>query len=374
MKFMPSSPSLLAMMALCFLSSCLTPTGTQKPAEVLRYGVRGGAGSTGMHTVLGGDTVYTVSQTYNLPLRDIITLNNLTAPYKLPPGFRLKLPSPNEYTVKEHDTLNRISRMFDVSVSEIARLNTLSDPYILEKGQQLRLPSAQPKLEQDYAASVPAPTFTAETLAPMKVGAVESEVLAPPPGTMQTSSITAAPIVTAQASPTFAQTGFPPQPAPLSPDVAAPSAVPAPTATVQPAAVVIPSIAPKVPARSGSGRFMRPVDGKIISDFGPKDGGLHNDGINIKAAKGAPVRAAENGVVAYVGSEMAGYGNLVLIRHEGRWMTAYAHLGKTLVKKGDVVKIGQSIGTVGSTGTVDSPQLHFEVRKGTEAVNPSAYL
>ena len=119
---------------------------------------------------------------------------------------------------------------------------------------------------------------------------------------------------------------------------------------------------------------MRPVDGKVISGFGPKEGGLHNDGINIKAPKGTPVRAAENGVVAYVGSEMAGYGNLVLIKHQDRWITAYAHMDKTLVKKGDVVKAGQSIGTVGSTGGVESAQLHFEVRKGTQAVNPNSYL
>jgi murein DD-endopeptidase MepM/ murein hydrolase activator NlpD len=140
---------------------------------------------------------------------------------------------------------------------------------------------------------------------------------------------------------------------------------------VQPAAVA-PSAMPKVPPRSG--QFMRPVDGKIISGFGPKPDGLHNDGINIKAPRGTAVRAAENGVVAYTGSEMAGYGNLVLIRHEGRFITAYAHLDKILVKRGDVVRAGQSIGTVGSSGQVDSPQLHFEIRKGTQALDPAKHL
>jgi murein DD-endopeptidase MepM/ murein hydrolase activator NlpD len=129
---------------------------------------------------------------------------------------------------------------------------------------------------------------------------------------------------------------------------------------------------PKTPPRTG--RFMRPVDGKIISGYGPKEGGLHNDGINIKAAKGTAVRAAENGVVAYTGNEMAGYGNLILIRHADRWMTAYAHMDKILVKKGDVVSAGQTVGTVGATGQVDSPQLHFEVRKGTQAEDPAKYL
>jgi murein DD-endopeptidase MepM/ murein hydrolase activator NlpD len=333
------------------LSACLTPTGMQQPAEVVNYGVKGGAGSTGMHTVLAGDTVYTVSQRYNLPLREIISLNSLDAPYHLRSGFRLKLPPPNDYKVRPGDTLNGISRVFNVSVSEMAKLNNLSAPYTIERGQIVRLPAPQPVIEQGLASSAPPPSFDSDSAAgvttsvPVKVGSVESEILAPPPGSMQTASVTTA-------------TGFPPQPA-----------------TVQPVSATLPSaIAPKIPPRTGTGRFMNPVDGKIVSNYGPKEGGLHNDGINIKATKGAPVRAAENGVVAYTGSEMSGYGNLVLIRHADKWMTAYAHMDKTLVKKGDTVKAGQSIGTVGATGQVDSPQLHFEVRKGTQAVDPSKYL
>jgi len=344
------------------LASCLTPTGTQEPAQVVNYGQQG-ADSTGMHTILQGDTVYTVSQRYNLPLREIITLNGLSAPYTLNMGYRLKLPPPNDYTVKPGDTLNGISRVFNASVSEMAKINNLNAPYTLEKGQVIRLPAPQPKLEQEMAAP---PVFESDiaagtnTSVPVKMGAVESEVLAAPPGQMQTASVTTN-TVTA---------GFPPQPAAK----AATNTLQLPPAKVQPVSAALPSnVAPKIPAR-GSGRFMRPVDGKIISSYGPKDGGLHNDGINIKAAKGTAVRAAENGVVAYTGGEMSGYGNLVLIRHADRWMTAYAHMDKILVKKGDVVKVGQSIGTVGSTGQVDSPQLHFEVRKGTQAVNPDKYL
>lgn len=365
----------LSLAVLPILSSCLTPTGKQKPVGVVSYGARSGGGSTGMHTVLKADTVYTVAQRYNLPLRDIIAVNNLSAPYKLPPGYRLKLPRPNEYTVRPGDTLNGISRMFDASVSEIARLNNMSDPYLLEKGQVVRLPSAQPRLEQTFAENAPSTgAVVAEQLAPMKVASVEAEALAPPPGMESTTSLTPAspsfePAPAAQAQVTVAPAGFPPQPTPAQPQVLETA-----PAKVQTAAATTAAIAPKIPARSGSGRFMRPVDGKVISGFGPKEGGLHNDGINIKAPKGTPVRAAENGVVAYVGSEMAGYGNLVLIKHQDRWITAYAHMDKTLVKKGDVVKAGQSIGTVGSTGGVDSAQLHFEVRKGTQAVNPNSYL
>jgi murein DD-endopeptidase MepM/ murein hydrolase activator NlpD len=339
------------MTACLILSSCLTPTGKQKPAEVVQYGVKGGAGSTGMHTVLKGDTVYTVSKRYNLPLRDIIAVNDLSAPYKLPPGYRLKLPPPNEYRAKPGDTLNGISRLFNASLSETARLNNLSPPYVIKKGQVIRLPSSQPKLEESFASN--APKASPEVMQAVKVASVEAEALAPPGGS---GSVSATP---AAVNPSA---GFPPQPAPVTG-----------SPNVQPVAVS-PSIAPPVPPRSGSGRFMRPVDGRVISAYGPKPDGLHNDGINIKAPRGTAVRAAENGVVAYTGNGMEGYGNLVLIRHADRWMTAYAHMDKVLVKKGQAVKAGQSIGTVGSTGGVDSPQLHFEVRKGTKAVDPEGVL
>jgi len=82
------------------------------------------------------------------------------------------------------------------------------------------------------------------------------------------------------------------------------------------------------------------------------------------------VRAADNGVVAYAGNELRGYGNLILIRHDGGWVTAYGHNDQILVRRGEQVTVGQTIATVGSTGAVGSPQLHFEIRRGTEAINP----
>ena len=114
--------------------------------------------------------------------------------------------------------------------------------------------------------------------------------------------------------------------------------------------------------------------GAILSDFGPKPGGLHNDGINISATRGASVVAADNGVVAYAGNELRGFGNLLLIRHADGWMTAYAHLDDMLVERGAKVTRGQKIGTVGSTGNVSSPQLHFEVRRGNRAIDPRDHL
>jgi murein DD-endopeptidase MepM/ murein hydrolase activator NlpD len=116
------------------------------------------------------------------------------------------------------------------------------------------------------------------------------------------------------------------------------------------------------------------VRGRIIESFGARVGGLHNDGINIAARKGASIRAAENGVVAYTGNQLQGFGNLVLLKHAGGWMTAYAHSSIILVKRGDVVRRGQTIAKVGRTGNVSTPQLHFELRRGERAVNPKNHL
>lgn len=130
---------------------------------------------------------------------------------------------------------------------------------------------------------------------------------------------------------------------------------------------------PKPPARSG-GKFSWPLKGKVISSYGPKDKGLHNDGVNIAAPRGSSVKAAENGVVAYAGNEIRGFGNLLLIKHDGGWVSAYAHNDALLVKRGQKVNRGQVISKVGSTGSVTSPQLHFELRKGSNAVDPDKYL
>lgn len=117
-----------------------------------------------------------------------------------------------------------------------------------------------------------------------------------------------------------------------------------------------------------------PVRGRVISGYGPKPGGLHNDGINIAAARGSAVRAAENGVVVYAGNELRGYGNLLLVRHADGWMTAYAHNDTLRVGRGDKVAKGQVIATVGSSGNVAEPQLHFEIRRGSQAVDPMPLL
>jgi len=129
----------------------------------------------------------------------------------------------------------------------------------------------------------------------------------------------------------------------------------------------------KIFTRSGA-KFLWPIDGKIVSSFGPKKGGLYNDGINIKAKNNQIVKASQDGVVAYVGNELKGYGNLIIIKHSGGWITAYAHLANTNVKKGFEVKRGQKIAVAGASGNVDFNQLYFSLRRGRKAVDPQKYL
>ena len=119
-----------------------------------------------------------------------------------------------------------------------------------------------------------------------------------------------------------------------------------------------------------SPEFRWPARGRIIQGF--KAGG--NDGINIAVPEGTSVKAAESGVVAYAGSELKGYGNLVLIRHPNGFVSAYANNGELDVKRGDSVKRGQIIAKSGQSGNVSSPQLHFELRKGSTPVDPTSFL
>lgn len=128
------------------------------------------------------------------------------------------------------------------------------------------------------------------------------------------------------------------------------------------------------PAQRSAKMFREPVSGAVISKFGPKEDGSFNDGVNFSVPKGTPVKAAENGVVAYAGDELTGFGNLVLIRHADGFVTAYANNDELMVKRCDVVKRGQTIGKAGATGNATKPQLHFELRKDSKPVDPEQYF
>jgi murein DD-endopeptidase MepM/ murein hydrolase activator NlpD len=323
------------------LSSCLG-FGTQAPAPTVRYGAADGAGSVGVHTVAVGDTLWNISQRYNISMPDLARANNLRAPFALAAGQRLKLPPPQTYRARAGDSLYTVSRLFGVSTTEIARRNDLRAPYRIDAGQVLKLPSIPaPHVAYQVGQSR---SYEYASAPAVPSGRIDREVLSTPQRT-------------ASAAPSAI---MPPQPV----------ARPAPA---QNAAAAKPAAIPAAPPRS-SGRFGWPVGGRVISSYGPRPGGLHNDGMNIAAARGTPVQAAENGVVVYADNELKGFGNLVLIRHADRWMTAYAHMDTIRTHRGATVKRGDIIGTVGATGGVDTPQLHFEVRRGTEALNPEVYL
>jgi murein DD-endopeptidase MepM/ murein hydrolase activator NlpD len=151
------------------------------------------------------------------------------------------------------------------------------------------------------------------------------------------------------------------QPEPMKPITPAP----------QPEAAKVPAPEPEQTASVPAGDFRWPARGRVIAGFGANGG---NEGINIAVPEGTPVKAAEAGTVTYAGSEVKGYGNLILIKHENGYVSAYAHNGSLNVKRGEQVKRGQVIATSGQTGNVTSPQLHFEIRKGATPVDPMKYL
>lgn len=300
-----------------------------------------------MHTAVASDTLYSISQRYKIPMRDIAVYNNLAQPFDLSAGQRIKLPPPREYKTRPGDSLYTVSRLFGVNTSDISQLNNLRSPYTLTNGQVLRLPSVVSDVQNGEGYIPPAPG---------------SPAIAP---------VTAVEVMPLDAPPVVANSSVPPTMPPQPAGVVTPPAVAVASAPVVPEKRT--PITAKTPKRASS-KFLQPVNGKILSGYGPKKDGLHNDGINIGAPNGTPIRSAENGVIVYSGSDLKGSGNLVIIRHADRWMTAYAHMGSVSIKRGDVVKRGQTIGTVGTTGSVDSPQLHFEVRRGTEALNPKLYV
>lgn len=420
------------------LSACVD-SSRQSPAPVTVYGQSSGAGSSGVHNVVTGDTLYSVSKAYRLPMRDIVMLNGLQAPFRLNEGMRLKLPPPQQYTTKEGDTIYVVSRMFGVNSNEIVRLNNLTAPYTLRAGQNLRLPSMTRKTQtvalaqkKNFNRNVHAGNKKnvgyvfagqqpkAQFLKPQnpksqsvrgQLGVIRHEridepeieaklpnndghqaelndgdVLYPPDedyAQFEDRNFSA-PDSTDENQPILARQDISSIPRPpdltLRPYAAqqnqAVSSIPEKNSkkisSVNPARSMRLGVG-GVPERASS-KFLKPVEGKILSDFGPKASGLHNDGINIAASRGTNVRAAENGVVVYAGNELKGSGNLVLIRHEDQWFTAYAHMEDMAVKKGDVVARGQTIGSVGTTGSVNEPQLHFEIRRGNDAINPKKYL
>lgn len=320
------------------------------PAPVERFGLHVPT-TNGAVTVRPGDTIQVIAKMYRLQVTELAALNGISPPYKLKVGQRLLLPMPHEHRVGANDTLYSLARMYGTTVDDIARLNNLKQPYVLKVGQVLQLPGSD--------TTPAAPPRVAEKTTPLKKTNASGVQMLREPGP----------------SPTHAAFDSLLSKLAGGSDEQKPAVKAEPVSLVTAATAVPPASPPaEVVGRSSREGFIWPVRGQVISSYGAKSGGLYNDGINIAAPRGTPVKSAADGVVAYVGDKLKSYGNLVLIRHPGGMVTAYAHLHAVQVKVGTHVARGQVIGVVGSTGTVLNAQLHFEVRRGTQTIDPKVYL
>jgi murein DD-endopeptidase MepM/ murein hydrolase activator NlpD len=328
-------------------------------------------------TIGAGENIETISRKYGVPQSAILQANGITDTARVRPGQRIVIPryvgagaqpqttasvaapaaaarapvsapvagnasgASLTHVVEPGQTLLGISRRYGKPVAEIARANKITTYAKLNAGDRLTIPGAA----QRAAVASQQPQ---QQLQPQRTVALVAPHVAQP----QTAPAPSTPRTVASAEPTqTARIATPSEP------VEAP-----PTATKSAEAVgAIPS-------------FRWPARGRVIAGYGSKLNGQNNDGINIAVPEGTPVKAAEDGTVAYAGNELKGYGNLVLIRHANGYVSAYAHASELLVKRGDTVKRGQIIGRSGQTGNVTSPQLHFEIRKGSAPVNPNQFL
>ena len=343
----------------------LEATGTVPPRSVAAAQPVGGT-----KIIVGtSDTLDVLAKRYHVSPQAIMAANGYKGPRALSPGQQLVIPHPGATTaapapvmapvaaapvmapkpvaaiaappslhfVNHGDTLASVARKNHISAAELARANGLDPSAKLKLGTKLTVPGAK-------TAAVAAP------LAPAPVGA------APVAAALQ-------PVAAAPVAATKMAAVAPAQSARLAQATANIEEKPAETTPAKAAETT-----------SSLPTFRWPVRGKVITSYGAKTNGKSNDGINVAVPEGTPIKAAEDGVVAYSGNELKGYGNLVLVRHSNGYVTAYAHASELLVKRGDPIKRGQVIAKSGQSGEVASPQLHFEIRKGSSPVDPLQFL
>jgi murein DD-endopeptidase MepM/ murein hydrolase activator NlpD len=306
------------------------PPTASRPATVASAGVSGGGQGFGSYStpptpapVATTAPVATHTPVSPAPSRDItgsITRTPAPTPHAAPGG--------NVHVVAQGETLMSLSRRYHKPLKQIADANHIPPHQHLKIGDRIVIPGKV--VVAAAPAAQPAPHAAAPAVAAPKVQAPRSAAPAPAPAPAAPT-----PKVTAEAAP--------------SANYAAASATPA---------------AEAAPASS----FKWPLRGRVIAGF-PK-----SDGLDLAVPEGTAVHAADDGVVAYAGSELKGYGNLILVRHANGFVTAYAHASELMVKRNDTVRRGQVIAKSGQTGSVSSPQLHFEIRKGSTPVDPMQYL
>ena len=331
-------------------------------------------------TVARGETIQTLARRHNVPALAIAEANGMSTGTPIYPGQRLVIPkdtngrsqtaavtsrpavqpqpaaaplvtgstrapsvASGQHTVGPGETMYSIARRYKVSPAAIAKTNNLAPHHMVKVGERLTIPGAGGSRTLTAAAQ-PAP-------APVAASAPVAQPAAPAP-----QRVAAAP------QPRAAET--------LPATNSARVITPAKENPVEDSK----ADATETGSTSGSAGFRWPARGRVIAGFGPKPTGQQNDGINLAVPEGTPIRASDDGVVAYSGNELKGYGNLVLVRHSNGYVTAYAHASELNVKRGDNVRRGQVIGKSGQTGNVTSPQLHFEIRKGATPVDPMPLL
>jgi murein DD-endopeptidase MepM/ murein hydrolase activator NlpD len=305
------------------------------------------------------DTLETLSRRYNVSSAAILQANGYKGPRALQPGQQLIIPHqaataaapvpaappkavvaaapvsapPSVHVVNRGDTLMSIAHRNHVPVADLAKANSLDANSKLKLGQKISVPGAKSAAAAAPAAAQPA--VAAAQPAPVAAPATKLAAASEPQQKARLAQATTTP-------------------------EAAVAATETPVKTAE--------------ATGALPTFRWPVRGRVVTGYGAKTNGKSNDGINVAVPEGTPVKAAEDGVVAYSGNELKGYGNLVLIRHSNGYVTAYAHASELMVKRGETIKRGQIIAKSGQSGEVGSPQLHFEIRKGSSPVDPLQFL
>jgi len=327
-------------------------------------------------TVGPGETVAVIAHRYGVPASALMQANGITDPNQVQTGRRLVIPRFNAaanpaapqtlpapasvrpapatvaapangtvHVVAPGENLIRIAHRYKKPLTEVAKANNLAPHAMVKIGDRIVIPGVR--------AATPAAQ-------PRPLAAAPAPLQVPGPKLASVQPAAPAPKVTAAALPRSGSAESPHVARVVTPNEAQPAAEPSAVKTAEPAG-----------ATPG---FRWPVRGRVIAGYGPKTTGQQNDGINIAVPEGTPIKAAEDGVVAYAGNELKGYGNLVLVRHANGYVTAYAHASELMVKRGDPIKRGQVIMRAGQTGNVSSPQLHFEIRKGSTPVDPTQHL
>jgi murein DD-endopeptidase MepM/ murein hydrolase activator NlpD len=273
----------------------------------------------GRYVVAPGDTLNRIADRTGASAEAIARANALPPSYAVRIGQRLKIPGGRYHFVRAGQTGIAIARAYGIEWSRIVAANAFSEPYVLRVGQRLAIPGAATGKSR---AAERAAAFTLD---------VEDLVTGAQPAQVARSA-------------------------------------PKPPARTAGRAIV--ANAPIVTPKRLSGGFLWPVEGRVVKRFAADARGERSDGINIAVPLKTPIRAAADGVVAYVGEGVPALGGLVIVKHGDGWSSVYGHAARLLVRRGQSVRRGQTIALSGHTGAVERPQLHFELRRGRTPVDP----